>query len=75
MEHYADQEDEDEVREDPESLSLSTDEKQALERVKEEFLTFERDGLGVTSRAGRRSLGVQESSVSDVLGEAKGCRR
>jgi len=46
MEHYADQ---DEVREKPESLSLSAEEKQALEKVKEDFLTFERDCLGVTS--------------------------
>jgi len=41
MEHYADQEDEDEVREKPESWSLSAEEKQALEKVKEDFLTFE----------------------------------
>jgi len=49
MEHYADQEDEDEVREEPESCSLSAEEKLALGKVKEEFHTFGRDGLGVTS--------------------------
>jgi len=40
MEHYADQEDEDEVREEPESWTLSAEEKLALGKVKEEFLTF-----------------------------------
>jgi len=39
MEHYADQEDEDEVREEPESWSLSAAEKLALGKDKEEFLT------------------------------------
>ncbi|KAH8362497.1 hypothetical protein KR084_010321, partial [Drosophila pseudotakahashii] len=45
----ADQEDEDETKEEPESWSLSAEEKKALEKVKEEFLTFERDGLGTTN--------------------------
>jgi len=43
MEHCADLEDEDEVKEEPESWSLSAEEKLALGKVKEEFLTFERD--------------------------------
>jgi len=40
------------IREKPESWSLSVEEKLALGKVKEEFLTFERDGLRVTSMEG-----------------------
>jgi len=44
MEHYVDQENEDEVWEKPDSWSLSAEERLALGKVKEEFLSFERDG-------------------------------
>jgi len=52
MEHYADQKDEDEVREEPVSWSLSAEKWQALSKVNEEFLTFERDGLGSPAWSG-----------------------
>ncbi|KAH8303053.1 hypothetical protein KR059_010889, partial [Drosophila kikkawai] len=49
MEHYADQEDDDEEKADPESWSLSEAESRKLEDIKRMFLTFEKDGLGTTS--------------------------
>ncbi|KAH8280795.1 hypothetical protein KR054_012346, partial [Drosophila jambulina] len=49
MEHYADQEDDDEEKMDPESWMLTEAESRELEEIKRKFLTFEKDGLGTTS--------------------------
>jgi len=45
----------------PQPRSLSAEEKLALGKVKEEFLTFERDGLGVTSME-RHSIELMEGA-------------
>ncbi|KAH8336043.1 hypothetical protein KR059_005834, partial [Drosophila kikkawai] len=49
MEHYADQEDVDEEKPDPESWILAEAESLELEEIKRMFLTFDKDGLGTTS--------------------------
>ncbi|KAH8252208.1 hypothetical protein KR032_009297, partial [Drosophila birchii] len=48
VEHYADKEDDDEEKPDPESWTLSGAEFRELEEIKRRFLTFEKDGLGTT---------------------------
>ncbi|KAH8361682.1 hypothetical protein KR084_011457, partial [Drosophila pseudotakahashii] len=49
MEHYAEQEDDDEKKPDPESWTLSAVDARQLAEIQEVFLTFEKDGLGTTN--------------------------
>ncbi|KAH8360716.1 hypothetical protein KR200_011456, partial [Drosophila serrata] len=60
MEHYADQEDDDEEKTDPESWTLSEAENRELEAIKQRSLTFEKDGLGTT--------GLEKHSIELVEG-------
>lgn len=60
MQHY-DQEETDEAKEEPESWSLSAEERETLEKVKNECLTFERDSLKV-SRVERHSIELIEEA-------------
>ncbi|KAH8258514.1 hypothetical protein KR038_009319, partial [Drosophila bunnanda] len=60
MEHYVDQEEDDEEKADPESWTLSEAETRELEDIKKVFLTFEKDGLGTT--------GLEKHTIELVAG-------
>ncbi|KAH8248319.1 hypothetical protein KR038_007900, partial [Drosophila bunnanda] len=60
MEHYADLEEDDEEKADPESWTLSEAETRELEDIKKVFLTFENDGLGTT--------GLEKHTIELVVG-------
>ncbi|KAH8259099.1 hypothetical protein KR038_007961, partial [Drosophila bunnanda] len=60
MEHYVDQEGDDEEKADPESWTLSEAGTRELEDIKKVFLTFEKDGLGTT--------GLEKHTIERVAG-------
>ncbi|KAH8357493.1 hypothetical protein KR200_008656 [Drosophila serrata] len=61
MKHYADQEDDNEEKTDPESRTLSGTESRELEEIKQRFLTFKKDGLGTTG-LGKHTMELVEGA-------------